>query len=364
MDPRYTRRVQAGWSLVEMAVVLVVLALVGILAVRLGDLGGSVAREQDRDAQLADADAALIGFLLAHQRLPAADDAARDGLEDPGNRSGWLPVRTLGLPADLRVRYAVSASLSSAPAADRFSPLLPDAPDDTDGHAAALTGLDTCMVLKALQTGSGSAELDGVPVAYALTDTGGAGDDFTPDIVAALPGSEDAVGQRTLAVGPGELAVRISCLDRVVRTTAAARSAYAASDMVAFAELFRDIRAVAYQSNQTSVEMAALSLTMASMNFALGLYQTSADSFTMAEGWPVPVGLPVAIVSMIATAGAMATASYDLASASADMAEAPEERDDAQRQLAAADAYLLEAETRAEAAYARASALDAGGLDP
>lgn len=108
--PRPSSR-QQGFSLVELAVVLVIVALLSSgLLIGLG-AQRDVAANQDAQRQLDAAREALLGFAMANGRLPCPADpalasgAANAGLEDrpdaasPCNRShGVLPWATLALP--------------------------------------------------------------------------------------------------------------------------------------------------------------------------------------------------------------------------------------------------------------------------
>ncbi|MDR2689006.1 MAG: type II secretion system GspH family protein [Azoarcus sp.] len=99
---------QRAFTLVELAVVLIVLslltgALIGPLATRI-----EAQRRQGTAAMLDNIEQAIIGFALLHGRLPCpsleADPASPDyGLEHPPpcdfSAPGYLPWRSLGVPA-------------------------------------------------------------------------------------------------------------------------------------------------------------------------------------------------------------------------------------------------------------------------
>lgn len=127
---------QRGFTLIEMALVLV------IVAVFLGGMLASVStqdetrRFNDTRATLATVQEALLGFAAANGRLPCPAGAASNGLEDPVGggvctaadndvAAGFVPAATLGLgPVDSSgrlldgwgnpLRYAVTGADSSA----------------------------------------------------------------------------------------------------------------------------------------------------------------------------------------------------------------------------------------------------------
>jgi len=103
--PRVASAPAGGFSLIELAVVLVIVGLLatGGLAAVTEALEQRQRREQAR--QMEAVRAALYGFALRHGRLPCADrDEPPDGVEDfagpgcaPGADAGALPWATLGV---------------------------------------------------------------------------------------------------------------------------------------------------------------------------------------------------------------------------------------------------------------------------
>ncbi len=119
-----------GFSLIELAVVLVIVGLLvggGIAAL---DATVSQSRRSDQDGQLADIREALYGFALAEGRLPCPDtDYPPDGEANPPTLSGAgdacdaaegaLPWQALGLgrrnPWGQPLRYRVTTAFADLP---------------------------------------------------------------------------------------------------------------------------------------------------------------------------------------------------------------------------------------------------------
>ncbi|MEO7496795.1 MAG: prepilin-type N-terminal cleavage/methylation domain-containing protein [Massilia sp.] len=120
-----TRRRQAGFSLVEMAVVMVIVGLmIGGLLTPL-----SVQLEQRKSADtrktLDEAREALLGFALRNGYLPCPAVSASNGLEDrsgaecsDGKRQGFIPWATLGVGKldawDHLLRYSVTPAYANS----------------------------------------------------------------------------------------------------------------------------------------------------------------------------------------------------------------------------------------------------------
>ncbi|MFA5529173.1 MAG: prepilin-type N-terminal cleavage/methylation domain-containing protein [Thiohalomonadaceae bacterium] len=123
---------QHGFSLLELAVVLVILGL--LLGGLLTPLGTSMEHRRVvvTDTNLALAQEALLGFALVHGRLPCADQDG-DGNEDcPLNGEGALPWQTLGLTRT-RGYDAWGNALRYRPDGAFTGVALADPPHTTDG---------------------------------------------------------------------------------------------------------------------------------------------------------------------------------------------------------------------------------------
>lgn len=132
--PNLTRKHSRGFSLVEMAVVLVILGFV--ISALLLPLQGQreIGQRTQTESQLEIARKALIGFAQANGRLPCPAIDGATGIEDPAGggacttQLGYLPAATLGItPTDVdgyaidawnnRIMYAVTQVNSAGGAA-------------------------------------------------------------------------------------------------------------------------------------------------------------------------------------------------------------------------------------------------------
>lgn len=124
-------RPPAGFSLIEMAIVLLIVSL--LLGGLLMPLSAQVEQRRANQTQqrLEQAREALIGFAIANGRLPCPATAASHGAEVPagggvcGGGDGFLPAVTLGLPQvngsgyaldgwNSPLRYAVTTATDAA----------------------------------------------------------------------------------------------------------------------------------------------------------------------------------------------------------------------------------------------------------
>lgn len=183
----YGSRLQSGFTLVEMAIVLLIVALLiggGLTAVT-----AQIEQQKFKDTQklLADAREALLGFAAANGRLPCPATAASNGVEAPAGGStsavpctspygGFLPGVTLGMTGldangfvldawggqTNRIRYAVTTAISpgananaaTSPNGIRTATLATYAPAPNLRVCTTSTGITatTCGAAQALTT--------------------------------------------------------------------------------------------------------------------------------------------------------------------------------------------------------------------
>lgn len=185
-----------GFSLVEMAMVIVILGLVlGALLLPLQAQRNQVAQSQTEN-NLEIARRALLGFAQANGRLPCPAVAASNGLEDPvgggtcTSQLGFLPAATLGVrPTDTngfaidawenRIMYAVAQDNAGGSGT-------PDFTTSTDMNTVGITALDPELRVCLSSTGvtatacSGGTESNyainnAVAIVYSLGATGAQG---------------------------------------------------------------------------------------------------------------------------------------------------------------------------------------------
>jgi type II secretory pathway pseudopilin PulG len=346
-----------GWSLVELAVVLAVIGLVGLVLWRVLPLAPQVAAGDAAQRDLAQAEQALVGYALAHSRLPPA-------VEEGG--VGVLPVEALGLPSRLKLRYQVQPSLTVT-AGDAFDPLLPPAYGAAGGAptvSAQVNGLDFCMALK----GAGGLSLSGmdnVPTAFALMHRGAVGQEQLATAAFALPGSAALGERRVAAVGPGELAARMACPDRVARVHGAARAAFAGYDLARVAHEYERFRIFAVQVAEMNLDNAKTNEVFAGFDVAYGVFLEALAILQEAAGWPPdPVGIATGVASHVTATAQLAVAIYNLTAAVSERQEAEADVAEANRQRTAAQANLQRMQALAASSLLRAQNLDATGLQP
>ena len=159
--PLFCHRRQHGFSLLELAVVLVVAGLMSWAAFS-GYETVSAQQEVERGrAQAHQLQSVLRAFALRHGRLPCPD-VAGNGYESlttgacpTGVQVGWFPYVSLGLavPVDrLRARYSVFRGANAAAVLDADLAVALERTGDTEGAA---TYLDVTDLIVALNNASG-----------------------------------------------------------------------------------------------------------------------------------------------------------------------------------------------------------------
>lgn len=120
----YSIRVNQGFTLVEMAIVLMIVALLlgGLLPTVTSQIEQQ--RNNETNKQLADIKEALIGFALVNGRLPRPAISATDGAERAACATaaactGFIPWATLGTSKldswGKIIRYSVTPNFANAP---------------------------------------------------------------------------------------------------------------------------------------------------------------------------------------------------------------------------------------------------------
>jgi len=343
-----------GWSLVEMAIVLVAMGVIGVALWSFLPLAPKVAAGNIAARELAQAEQALLGHVLAHSRLPAP--AIVNGV-------GMLPVEALGMPASLRVRYQVQPSLTVSPG-DSFSLMLPPTSGAIPTVSSAVNGLDFCMGLMAARALSLNG-MDGIPAAFALMHGGPAGHDRLAGSAFALPGSATLGERVVVAVGPGEFASRLGCPDRVAQAHGAARAAYTAHDLVQVANEYDKVRTFAIQVAEMNLDNAQTSEVFAGFDVAYGVFIEAMAIVQTAVGWPPDaLGIATGIASHVTGGIQLGLAIDSLVSAVQDRQDAETAVGVANDQSTAAQANLIRMQALASASLLHAQDLDQEGLQP
>ncbi|HET6633226.1 MAG TPA: hypothetical protein VFG73_11030 [Rhodanobacteraceae bacterium] len=361
-----------------MAVVLVIVGLLGALLWQmLPRLQSASSPEPGAVVQLRVASDALVGFALAHSRLPCPD-VDGDGLEDCAATAevGRLPQRTLGQMFPRPLRYGVSRSATSdlTVLSNRFVPNIPGIVP-----APQLNGLDLCIGLRTAQSSLVAGVVVGpraVRSAFALADSGAADASGDGDLFDGLdsgtsfaaPGTPltASFDDYTAAVGFGELAQRLNCLGRLAAVNGAARAAVAARDLYDLAAFYKDFRHFANTGTRVvDITEAELAVGLAGADVALAAAQLALQVAGLAEAIGSGNAPGAAVLAAIGTGSAavgVADAAVNLAFAIDDRDAAYEAKDLAQQQDDAASVTKANYQLWANNARDRARAEDALGL--
>ncbi len=226
------RKRQAGWSLLESAVVV---ALVGLMTVAFWQTLTLVESKQRAEATrdtLQRAEDALYGMALRDHRLPMPEDAVPSA-GGADHWEGWLPADVLGTAAPRSIRYVVDRSLAQAPPAIyRADPL--GLLGDAVAARTAVNGLDLCMqvVLREERT---HAVGQGARLAWSVHQ------------------GEAGAGLDARAHGYLEFVTRLGCAPALAALATEVKAAVLASDLRELALLDVSLRSLAVQDAEDSV---------------------------------------------------------------------------------------------------------------
>ncbi len=357
---------QRGYSLVELAIVLAIMGVVGIVIWSLPQLLRPVAQGDFVASELQLAEQSLAGFVLNNNRLPCPDTVG-DGLEHcNANFIGSFPFKTLGYAPSQTLRYGVYRNANAAAASDadlaiikdRYAPLLPP----TTIPVANINGLDLCLGLRNAIAVPAALTASGVPVAYALASPGvnnvfegaQAGGGFD------LPGQPQTStnDDRVAAAGLPEFASRLGCPTRLDAVNGAARAAFASYDLDRFAAEYQRFRMFVVQVRTTATVMAAVSVTLATVDLANAVATGTSALVLTAQSAGIGAG------TILAAAGGVAAATAALVAATAGVVSAGIALNTANQQKTAADLYKNQTALWAADALSTAQAADTKGLLP
>ena len=368
MIERSRLRPAPGWTLLEMAVVLVIAALLAVVVLPLLPLGAKMGEQELAEQRLSQAQDALVGYSLSHFRLPYADQDG-DGREDIGALAGRLPGSTLGLADNAPMGYAVKGELAAAADPMLYNPDLPVVAGVATTPLA--NGLDFCVRLAATLNNNGLHVGGTVASAFALSHrlADGGGQAVPISISSAYNGP--AAGDASLltnGLGMGELYARMGCIERLPRAYAAAQSAQTAQSEYLLADLHKTTRDFYQEIADLDRDNAQIAVDFAAFDLALGLIQV-AMSAVMAVPDLVPpedaFKVAVAIAQGIIAAAQIGTTVYALVQAAAQAKEdAGTGYQAALNSKAAAAAQLARITELRNAAALKARQLDATGLNP
>lgn len=417
MMKRFPRR-ENGFSLVELAVAMAIIGLIGIFIWR---WVVSTREPMQRPAmlhQLSEAQAAVEGFVLRNSRLPCAA-AGTNGNESCGDAAAVrLPWRTLGLSSEFgRLHYGVNRGggwdLAEIPnlvarPADAVSPDLnidftgmPDLPTypstletpvsasaavvaardrvntaktDASARRATVNGLDWCRVLRRFAANPAAAGVltagnvaNSVPVAFVLVHPGENGVFDGNNVVGAggswqfdFPGrpQDNNFDDLSLAVGPADLAARIGCAARLSEMQAVAQGAYAAYDNARVMQEYWKLRVFDIESSESAVQGAKTGVALAAMGLALA---TASGVLSIASAANTE-GVTAFIVVMAAANVGLSIAETVLAAQ--ELVEAEAALEVSKQKQAAADTYAVQLYDTFTSTLNHAISLDTKGLNP
>ncbi|MDR9500113.1 MAG: type II secretion system protein [Hydrogenovibrio sp.] len=372
------RHLPAGFSLVELAIVLAVLGVISLGVVQFMPHIQHFFHQQTDEQVLDEAEQALKGFVLANHRLPCPD-ANQDGREDCTQNTGQLPYLDLGLSAPIwnaatqSLGYSVYQNAGSnsnlSTLSDRFQPQYPaaftassiapsaitDIPQATDTFS---NGLDFCWALKtAAQSGfsGGHTQIDGVNQAYVLVSPGSMDADQSGTMFDgrnALSSVEfespnkpiDAsYDDRVRAKGFAQLAGELNCAPLLAKVNAAVKASHVSYEALRLTQYYHDYRDFVLDVQEWNVGQAGFNMAMA----VFDAYLVYAQNVIAIAGGAESFGVAVAALA-IPAATSTALAVYGLVTAGLEL-------DDAISALETANEQMTEAEENLEAVHTQYS---------
>lgn len=174
------RIVQTGFSLVEMAIVLAIVAL--LLTGLVPSISSQIEQKRvtETRAQLNEIRDALIGFAIANGRLPCPATSASNGEESPsgGNCTnfydGYVPAATLGITSvDSNTKLVVDAwnnPIRYAVAINTISGVANALTSDNGMQSATMSNIASASLLNVCESATGITGSDCGAAANKLTD--------------------------------------------------------------------------------------------------------------------------------------------------------------------------------------------------
>ncbi|NQY26825.1 MAG: prepilin-type N-terminal cleavage/methylation domain-containing protein [Piscirickettsiaceae bacterium] len=326
------RRVNSGFSLIELSIVLVIIGGIVISQIKMfPQLGKFFFTNEDGRATTSVSAAtsdALLGFIIANDRLPCPD-SGNDGLEDcaAAVQRGNVPYKTLNLPHPVinssgqLFEYAVYRKANTSLISDidlatlknRYEPLLPSSELSVQSN-----GLDFCFALQQAITsnlstshpylGTGNARLN---MAFILADPGASNADNSGNLFDQANGlglayelatrpHDLTYDDRVYGMAFTELAGRLQCAQQLAEVNGAAREAFAAQDMKDLALYYQSYRVLSLDLSQGNVNAAEFKLAMTVVDtliLATSIAITLALAAETAGGVTAAVVIPAGIAA-------------------------------------------------------------------